>query len=193
VSILRTSLGRTLLLAAPAALLTFVALAMSSCTGEEYAASQIYACPSRTVFTGVDDMAGTAVASVSAYMERRCGTLDCHGAATIPMRLYGEFGRRHPTEGNFPGDAVTTVAELDANYGTVCTVEPEKTAEQVGVFGPTAEELLIVRKARGIEGHKGGAIVKESDEADQCIVGWLRGQSLAEVSVHCQNAIGALD
>jgi hypothetical protein len=126
-------------------------------------------------------------------MERRCGTLDCHGAATIPMRLYGQLGRRHPAEGNVPGGAVTTAAELEANYGTVCSIEPEKTAEQVADFGQKAEELLIVRKARGIEGHKGGPIVKEGDPGDQCIVGWLRGLKLEAIAGPCQQAIDRLD
>jgi hypothetical protein len=186
---------QTLFVAAPAALLSLLSLAASGCSGDEYAESQVFACPSRTVFTGVDEGGGAALPSVSAYMERRCGTLDCHGGPTIPMRLYSEFGRRHPSEGNLTGDLPTTPLELEANYGAVCAVEPELMAKQVGTaFGATAEELLLVRKARGIEGHKGGAIMKKGDAADQCILQWLRGgEPLTTVSGYCQAAIGAID
>jgi hypothetical protein len=169
------------------------ALASPGCLGEEATATQVFACPNKVVFTGVPPAPAFPVAAVSGYMERRCGTLDCHGAATIPMRLYGQFGRRLPDEGNVPGGAPTTAAELDANYATACSIEPEKTAEQVENFGQKAEELLIVRKARGIEGHKGGTIVKEGDPGDQCIVGWLRGLQLDAVSKACQDAIGLID
>jgi hypothetical protein len=125
-------------------------------------------------------------------MERRCGTLDCHGGATIPMRLYGQFGRRHPAEQNVSGVAATTPLELEANYGAVCSVEPEKTAEQVDNFGQKAEELLIVRKARNEEGHKGGRVVIAGDVGDQCIVSWLRSQDPAVVAGHCSQALQKL-
>lgn len=184
------SLKWTLALVAGAAI---VSLSAASCSGDEYTKTQVYACPNKSAFTGVPAGGGATLPSVSAYMERRCGTLDCHGSFEIPMRLYGQLGRRHPTEGNIPGGALTTAAELDANYGTVCSVEPEQTAAQVADFGQKAEELLIVRKARGVEGHKGGTVVKEGDSADQCIVGWLRGLKLEDISPSCQQAIDKLD
>lgn len=178
------------LVSAAAALLS---LALSSCGDEELTSKQVFGCPSKSSFTGVPEGGGTRMAAVSAYIERRCGTLDCHGSAEIPMRLHGQLGRRDALEGNIPGGAATTDKELDANYGAMCNVEPEKTAAQVDDFGQSAEELLIVRKARGIEGHKGGTIVREGDAADQCIVGWLRGLPLDQVAPNCQAAIDKFD
>jgi hypothetical protein len=170
-----------------------LALSAMSCLGADATATQVYACPDKSSFTGLPAAGGAAMPGVSAYMERRCGTLDCHGSFEIPMRLHGQLGRRDPTEGNIPGGALTTTAELEANYGAVCSVEPEKTSEQVSDFGQSAEDLLIVRKARGIEGHKGGTVVKQGDAADKCIVSWLRGRPLTEISPVCQEAIDKLD
>lgn len=165
----------------------------SSCSGDEYTGREALVYPNKASFTGIPDGGGATMPGVSAYMERRCGTLDCHGGAEIPMRLYGQLGRRAPDEGNIPGGVATTLEELEANYGAVCSVEPEKTAAQAADFGQTAEELLVVRKARGVEGHKGGTVVKEGDAADQCIIGWLRGVSLDTLTPLCQQAIDKLD
>jgi len=180
-------------LAAVVTLVALVAIGAPGCLGDEATGTEIYTCPNKSAFTGIPDEGGAAMAGVSAFMERRCGTLDCHGAASIPMRLHGQLGRRLPDEGNISGGAPTTAGELDANYSAVCGVEPEKTAEQVDTFGQSAEELLIVRKARGIEGHKGGTIVKEGDPGDQCIVGWLRRVPLADLAPLCQQAIEKID
>lgn len=176
-----------------AAVFAFGSFGVSGCLGDEATATQVFACPSEAVFTGVSGDGGPAIASVNAFMERRCGTLDCHGIATIPMRLYGRYGRRLDPN-DYPGKGPgTTLDELAANYASVCSVEPEKTAEQVQNFGQKAEELLIVRKARGIEGHKGGVVMKEGSPADQCIVGWLRGQKLDAVAPLCQQALDKVD
>lgn len=174
-------------------LAALASLAAPGCLGEEATQSDVFACPNKSAFTGIPDEGGAAMTGVSAYLERRCGTLDCHGSTNIPMRLHGQLGRRLPNEGNVPGGAPTTPQELEANFATVCTVEPEKTAEQVDTFGQSAEELLIVRKARGIEGHKGGPIVKEGDPGDQCIINWLRRVPLAELAPSCQAALNNID
>ena len=34
--------------------------------------------------------------NVSEVLERRCATLDCHGAASRPLRIYGNAGPRRP-------------------------------------------------------------------------------------------------
>ena len=108
------SLRHTLILSAAAAL---VALAASACVEGDINATQVFACPDKNTFTGIPPAGGATLPAVSAYMERRCGTLDCHGSAQIPMRIYGQLGRRKPDEGNIPGGAITTVAELDAKGG----------------------------------------------------------------------------
>lgn len=179
--------------AAMAAATALLALGASGCSGDEYTGTEVFVWPDKSAFTGIPVDGSGTLPAVSSYMERRCGTLDCHGSALIPMRLYGQFGRRHPDEMNFPGGLGTTAAELEANYGTVCSVEPEKTAEQAQNLGQTADTLLIVRKARGTEGHKGGTILKEGDAADKCILGWLRNNGLASVTEDCKKAIAQID
>lgn len=183
---------RARLLAGAVAVAALLALGVSGCSGDEYTGAEVFGCPDKAAFTGVAP-SGDVVPAVSSYMERRCGTLDCHGSALIPMRLYGQFGRRHPDETNVPGGFATTAAELEANYGTVCSVEPEKTAEQVQSLGQTADTLLIVRKARDVEGHKGGRLMIEGDPADRCILGWLRNNGLMSVTEDCKKAIQQID
>ncbi len=112
--------------------------------------------------------------SVSPFVERRCGTLDCHGGIARPMRIFGRLGLRHPDEDNVSGGAATTALERAANYTSVCGVDAEKMNESVQNLGNTAEKLLIVTKARGLEKHKGGKVVNENDPGDLCILSWLR-------------------
>lgn len=181
------------LLAGAVAVAALLALGVSGCSGDEYTGTEVFACPDKAAFTGISPGGGDAVPAVSSYMERRCGTLDCHGSALIPMRLYGQLGRRHPDEKNIPGGVATTPMELEANYGAVCSVEPEKMAEQAQSLGQTAETLLIVRKARGTEGHKGGALIIKGDSADSCILGWLSKRGLESVAEDCKKAIEPLD
>ncbi len=108
------------------------------------------------------------------------------------MRLYGQYGLREPAESNVSGGAATTLAELKANYGAVCSVEPEKTSAAVDDNGQSAELLLVVQKARGNEAHKGGAVVKQGSAGDNCIAGGLRGDDPAMVASACQTAINGL-
>jgi hypothetical protein len=140
------------------------------------------ACPSQAVFEQ----------SVSPFLERRCGTLDCHGGVARPMRLFGRFGLRHPGEDNFSGGAATTDVELAANYTSVCGVDAERMNESVENFGNNAAELLVVAKARGAEKHKGGKIVNEGDAGDKCLLGWLQGEQVvdpADVAAACADAL----
>ncbi len=162
-------------------LLAFAALLGASCS-KDLGATVTNACPSQDVFE----------ASVSPYMERRCGTLDCHGGIARPMRLFGRLGLRHPDESNVPGGKPTSKGELSANYASVCGVEPEKMNENVANLGNSADELLMIRKARGLEKHKGGKVVNEADHADSCMLGWLRGDKPAVVADACAAAIADL-
>ncbi len=140
-------------------------------------------CPSRVVY----------VKHVSELMERRCGTLDCHGTDFAPMRMLGRDGLRHAAEGNYTGEGESTDAEKSANYFSVCAVEPERVARVVDDPGGNAvNTLLLVRKARGQEGHKGGKVFDPWDEADRCVVGWLRGDAEASIEKACQAALAKL-
>ncbi|UQA57994.1 hypothetical protein [Polyangium aurulentum] len=155
-------------------------LSSSSCVGE--AELEDFACPSHDVF----------VEAVSPYLERRCGTLDCHGQATRPMRIYGQFGLRHPDENNISGGAGSTTLERDANWAAVCNVDPEPMQGVTEDRGLSADKLLLVNKARGLERHKGGKIVDEQDAGDRCILNWLRLLPADQVKTACDSAIQPL-
>lgn len=155
-------------------------LSSSSCVGE--GELEDFACPNHDVF----------VQAVSPYLERRCGTLDCHGQMTRPMRIYGQFGLRHPDENNFSGGAGSTALERDANWAAVCNVDPEPMQQVTLDRGLSADKLLLVNKARGLERHKGGKIVNEQDAGDRCILSWLRLLPAAQVKAECDSAIQPL-
>jgi hypothetical protein len=116
---------------------------------------------------------------VSPLLERRCGTLDCHGQASRPLRIYGQYGLRlKPDDVNDPDlysgnlDHPTTPIEVEANYRAVCGLEPEKMSQVVaGDLGP--EALTFVRKPRLAEKHKGGRIWDQGKPPDRCITGWV--------------------
>jgi len=179
---LRAALGRRSLaaLGVLAAGLLGLGFGASSCVGE--AGLEAYGCPNPAVFT----------ASVSPYLERRCGTLDCHGQMTRPMRIYGQLGLRHPAENNVSGGVSTTQLELESNYAAVCNLDPAAMQQVVDDLGSTADKLLLVNKARGLERHKGGKIVNEQDPGDLCILGWLGFKDAATVAASCSAAIEPL-
>lgn len=121
---------------------------------------------------------GTQV-GVSAYLERRCATLDCHGQVGRPLRLYSRTGLRFPDPDvqNAPGGPGTTEEEYRANFEAVVGLEPEQTSRVV--LDPTnnpPQTLLLVKKPRLLERHKGGQIVVAGDDGDQCVTTWLSGQ-----------------
>lgn len=101
---------------------------------------------------------GQDFAPVSKVLERRCGTLDCHGSTFRPLRIYGQYGLRKPfrfrTDPGAPagadfdkyysgGGLETTSAELLDNYNSVIALEPELMQEVI-----TNEEKTSV-DARG--------------------------------------------
>jgi hypothetical protein len=151
-----------------------------SCVGE--GELEGFACPNKDVFTQ----------HVSPYLERRCGTLDCHGQPTRQMRLYGQLGLRHPLELNVSGGATTTTAELDSNFAAVCNLDPEAMQDVVEKLGASADQLLLVNKARGLERHKGGKVVNEQDEGDKCILDWLKFRDATVVGPSCAAAVDRL-
>lgn len=166
-------------IAALAAIGTLLGTSLSACSGEEYLGRQDILCPDADLFKEL----------VSPYMERRCATLDCHGAQARPLRLYTRFGQRHPAESNISGGNPTTEIELEANYAAVCGLEPEKMAEALSDLGQSAEELLLVSKPRDIVAHKGGAVILEGDSADLCIIAWIRQDPREEIERHCIPAL----
>jgi|GEM_PF-1586799 len=147
------------------------------CDGMEAGANEIVAPPLDPV----------VLRPFSAVMERRCGTLDCHGHVSRPLRIFGQYGLRRPEPEGSPnvenyadyysgGKEQTTLAELEDNYRSICALEPELLAD---VFAKTAspDVLTIVRKARLREKHKGGLLWNKGEPGDVCMTNWLTGST----------------
>ena len=142
-----------------------------------------------------DDFPGSATALcpseidfevVSAVAEKRCGTLDCHGALTRPLKIYGRNGLRFLTQEEvddptkiepnetYPGGKATTATEHEFNRRSMCGVEPEKTTAVVrGELEPS--ELLLLRKPLEEEDHKGGPLFLKGGAGAVCVESWLAG------------------
>lgn len=111
---------------------------------------------------------------VSDALVYQCGTLDCHGNAFRNMRLYGYGGLR--LDDTFHPDSRPSFrfpAEVRRNYESIVSVEPEKFIEVVSQGGREPERLAIVAKARALQNHKGGPVMKPGDPIDTCITSWL--------------------
>src|SRR5437899_1300392 len=61
--------------------------------------------------------------SVGLYLDKTCGTLDCHGHIARNLKLYGYYGLRFAPD-DFPGGSDTSERELDADYRSVVGLEP---------------------------------------------------------------------
>lgn len=132
-------------------------------------------------------------APVGAFLTHRCGSLDCHGNAQRNLIIYGCEGLRLDPDdaGLFPacrrmGGKDTTPAELSATYRSLVGLEPTVMSAVMSGKGQHPELLTFIRKARGTETHKGGALVVPGDEQDNCMVSWLQGQTNADL---CNQAI----
>lgn len=117
-------------------------------------------------------------------LERRCGTLDCHGAPGRNLRLYTGSGLRLSPK-DIPGNGQTTEAEYDASYWSVYGLEPEIMNQVIADEGADPERLVMVRKARGTESHKPGAVIEQGDDTDKCITSWLKSKTNETA---CRNA-----
>ena len=125
----------------------------------------------RTLVTGPDR---TTFPLVQAFIDHRCGSLDCHGTRYRNLRMWGSDGMRL-AYGDVPGGAPTTTDETNATYQSIVELEPEVMSAVVADHGAKPERLTFVRKARGSEAHAGGAIVTAGDARDRCILSWLAG------------------
>jgi len=116
---------------------------------------------------------------VSQMLERRCGTLDCHGVVERPLRIYGRTSLRLPDK-SVQGDYVTggmvetTDAEVNANYEAACGLEPERMANVVAKKEDVTS-LTLVRKPRLTESHKGGMVLPPNSAGDKCLTSWIEG------------------
>jgi hypothetical protein len=120
---------------------------------------------------------GATFQPVSRVMEARCGTLDCHGQMSRPLRIFGQQGLRMPVRHPQPGYTTagmvgTTPQELLSNYASMVGLEPEK-MQKVADGQAAPETLTLVRKPRLTEKHKGGKIWSQNDPGDACLIKWL--------------------
>lgn len=146
----------------------------------------------------------TTFAPVSRLLERRCGSLDCHGDLARPLRIHGSSGLRYVAihdldesghaklsseafryvdpdaariAGAFPGAGglPTTAEELEQNVRSICGLEPERMREVV--FGRAApEQLLLLSKPLQLERHKGSKVFERGSRDHACIASWLRSR-----------------
>ena len=112
---------------------------------------------------------------VSQVLERRCGTLDCHGDPSRPLRLYGRNGTRL-TDADRVGIDPTTPAELEENRFSLCGLEPEKMSAVVAGEGDV-DDLTLTRKPRLIEAHKGGRVWLDDSVGYRCLSTWIEGDA----------------
>jgi hypothetical protein len=127
-------------------------------------------------------------ADVAALLVHRCGTLDCHGQATRNLRLYGSEGLRLSSADRPLAPLCSTSAEIDEDFASVVGLEPEVMTAIVAEHGAQPERLTMVRKARGLESHKGGTLMPAGDDEDTCITSWLAGQTRTDA---CARALPA--
>jgi hypothetical protein len=118
---------------------------------------------------------------VHPIVEARCATLDCHGNADRPLRLYAETGLRASDE--LRDTTTLTAEELDANVAAVSGLQ-DPGGGQIGV-----DELLLA-KPLGRMKHSGGVVwTTLTDPQYVCVRGWLSGESgAAEVTAACATA-----
>jgi hypothetical protein len=128
---------------------------------------------------GVTEPDRTQFSSVGFFLDRRCGMLDCHGSEVRNFRVYGCEGLRLDPNASprcrKNGGTDTTNAELDATFRSFVGLEPAVMSAVVQGKGQHPELLTLVRKARGTESHKGGALIQPGDSQDRCITSWLAG------------------
>jgi hypothetical protein len=156
-----------------------VLAAASACSSYSPGATTAVVGPDFGQFKGTLPDGGSSN-GVSQLLQKRCGTLDCHGQPGRPLRIYGANDLRlddggDPEGGNVPGGAPTTPAEYLADYESVIGLQPELMTEVVHGTQPP-ESLLLLRKPLQLERHKGGAVIVEDDSAYNCIVSWLQGR-----------------
>ncbi|HXN34286.1 MAG TPA: hypothetical protein VN894_20635 [Polyangiaceae bacterium] len=118
----------------------------------------------------------TNAGGVHTFLERRCGTLDCHGQTGRPFRLFSMGGLRLPNDaGLLSGMGADSAMEIYANYQSLVGLQPELTTAVVdGSEPPTV--LLVVAKPLALQTHKGGPVLARGDSGDLCLESWLSGK-----------------
>jgi hypothetical protein len=146
--------------------LRLVVVILLACSSTATDATVTIAEPDRASFVPVGDL-----------LEKRCGTLDCHGSAFRNLRIYGSFGLRFAPSDRPLSKGQTTAAEYDQSFRSIVALEPEIMHAVVTEGGANPDRLTFVRKARGSEHHKGGSLMQPGDPSDVCILSWLAGHT----------------
>jgi hypothetical protein len=121
---------------------------------------------------------------VAELLDVSCGSLDCHGTAFRNLRIYGSAGLRIAARDTPLVPVCDTADEATQDYLSVVGLEPEAMSQVAS--GGDASLLTMVRKARGTEAHKAGAIWSEGDDSDVCLTSWLAGRANAGA---CRSAV----
>jgi hypothetical protein len=129
----------------------------------------------------------TTFPPVASTLAHRCGSIDCHGSAYRNFRIYGYGSLRLDPSASPDIPDASTPSESDATYEAFVSLEPEKTRQVLLSHGAGLDDLTIVRKGRGEEDHKGGTLITRNDDADACIVGWLKGAPNPDACVRAVN------
>jgi hypothetical protein len=116
---------------------------------------------------------------VSAMMEARCGTLDCHGQIGRPLRIYGQRGLRlEIPDQDLRDNRPTTLNERIENYQSVIGLEPEGLSDTVMTDGRYTNHQLLLKplddQSVGVR-HKGGPVLQfgNNDPGWLCLYGWV--------------------
>jgi hypothetical protein len=112
---------------------------------------------------------------VHTFLEKRCGTLDCHGQLGRPFRLFSQNGLRAVSDaGDVSGGAPDTADEIYTNYLSAIGLQPEEMSRVVSGDDPPTD-LLLVAKPTEYMGttHKGGQVINVGDVSYNCLVTWL--------------------
>ncbi len=133
--------------------------------------------PSDAVYTPQDLPDPGTFPPVAQLLVVRCGSLDCHGTVARNLRLYGSAGLRWSSSDRPLVPVCDTSDEVAQDYESVVDLEPETMSAVVAAGGANPGQLTMVRKARGTEAHKGGAIWAAGDDSDTCVTSWLAGRT----------------
>ncbi len=140
---------------------------------------------------GLDAPSEPLFPPVSDLLAYRCGSLDCHGSSQRNFVIWSCYGLRLAADTapgcRDTGGTNTTSGEYDDTYHSLVALEPTVMSEVVQSNGDDMDLLTFVRKARGEESHKGGKLWDAGAPEDQCVAGWLAGQTAS--SATCKAAL----
>jgi hypothetical protein len=151
-------------------------LALVACAGLMFAYSAACSTADNTAKVVVVTPDKAQYEAVDGALSRSCGSVDCHGNANRNWRMVG-FGSRRLDPAANPAGPGTSPAELDVNFASLVTLEPELVAAVTNDKGVKPERLSLFRKGRGLDNHKGGVRLIAGNVLEKCIVSWFAGKT----------------